>query len=365
MEAKMINRGVSRRWFFFSLLGLFLLAISLSSRPLFAVTPVDQKPDLAQTPVPVLCYHRIIPKMTSIYDLTPVMLEQQFKFFKAQGFHPITAQQYIRLQSEPSLFPPKPIILTFDDGNKSHYRYVLPLLKKYGYQATFFVYPNAVAQRSAKLITWDELAQMAEAGMDIESHTMSHPFLMDTKFDLASPRYLQWLDHELKDSKTVIERRLNVKVNILAYPFGWYDSVVESRAVAAGYRGIFTVNWGLNSLDENPLRLKRKVMSSQMDLASLERYITARPIAFERIMPSDGEITSQMPVIKFKFKNQEFHKVNIEIKKDKVELLPDDQGIFTYRLKDLKPRYYMVIITGYDDQNQFHMSSWGFDYRKP
>jgi peptidoglycan/xylan/chitin deacetylase (PgdA/CDA1 family) len=341
------------------------LAVTLTGSILHALNLPGQKPDLEQTPVPVLCYHRVIPQMTSIYDYTPAMLEQQFKFFKEHGFHPITAQQYVRLQSNPALFPSKPIILTFDDGNKSHYRYVLPLLKKYGYQATFFVYPNAVAQKSQKLITWAELAQMVEAGMDIESHTLSHPFLMNTKLDFAGPRYIQWLDHELKDSRTIIEEHLNIKVNILAYPFGWYNSVVESRAVAAGYQGIFTVNWGPNALNENPLRLKRKVMSGQMSLAELEKYVTARPIFFERIIPSDGEITSDIPVIKFKFKNQEFHRINIEIKKDKVELVPDNQGVFTFELKNLKPRYYMVIISGYDDQNQFHMGSWGFDYHKP
>ena len=136
-------------------------------------------------PVPIVCYHRVIPKTPSIYDLTPEMLEEQFKFMKEHGYHPLTALQYINLQKTPELFPDKPVVLTFDDGNKSHYQNVFPLLKKYGYKATFFIYPSAVLNNSTKYITWSELAEMSQAGMDIESHTRDHPYLTSTTVDIS------------------------------------------------------------------------------------------------------------------------------------------------------------------------------------
>ncbi|HEX3046334.1 MAG TPA: polysaccharide deacetylase family protein, partial [Bacillota bacterium] len=135
--------------------------------------------------IPMLCYHRVTPDVRSLYDLTPEMFESQLQFFKDEGYHPITGLQYIKLQKYPEYVPDKPVILTFDDGSIGHYQYVFPLLKKYGFLATFFVYPDVVFQNTEKLITWPELAEMAQAGMDIESHTMSHSYLTKPGADPA------------------------------------------------------------------------------------------------------------------------------------------------------------------------------------
>jgi poly-beta-1,6-N-acetyl-D-glucosamine N-deacetylase len=126
--------------------------------------------------IPILCYHRVNPKIKNIFDLTPEMLEEQLQFFKENDYHPITALQYFKSQGHPEYLPDKPVVLTFDDGNKDHYQYVFPLLQQYGFQATFFIYPAMVFEKSDYFITWDELSEMVKAGMDIESHTFSHRF---------------------------------------------------------------------------------------------------------------------------------------------------------------------------------------------
>ena len=347
-------------------LSWILVLLSIFIPPKLAATQVADDLSTVNSDVPVLCYHRVLPKALSLYDITPAMLEKHFQLFIKNGFHPITALQYITYQKQPELFPIKPIVLTFDDGNKSHYQYVLPLLKKFGFKATFFIYPSVIARKSTKLITWDELSEMAHDGMDIESHTMTHPFLTDIKSTLASPPYLKWLDHEFKDSKTTIEKNLNIKVSLLAYPFGWYNNIIEKEAVEAGYTGIFTVNWGTNSFSENPLRIKRKVISSSLDLAGLDKYINSRPLAIEIISPTDSLMITEIPAIQFKLLNQELKKVNMIVGKYKGILTPDSQGIFTFAKPGIfKPGYYMIIISGYDDRMQYYLSSWGFDYRKP
>ena len=132
--------------------------------------------------------------------------------------------QYRRLnlwniKSNRRFFPKKPIVLTFDDGNKSHYTWVFPLLKKYGFAATFFIYPNAVKETSKVYLTWPELKEIAAAGFDIESHSMSHPFLTRSNIPTGdNTPYLKWLNHELFDSKTLLENKLGKKVTLLAYP---------------------------------------------------------------------------------------------------------------------------------------------------
>jgi Predicted xylanase/chitin deacetylase len=347
---------------------LYLWLIALLSVAIFAKSPAvpDQK-TAANISIPVLCYHRIIAKTYSLYDLTPAMLEKHFQLFKKEGFHPITAAEYLYYREHPQLFPDKPMILTFDDGNKSHYRNVFPLLKKYGYQATFFVYPHAVSKKpnSPFLITWNELAEMNGGGMDIESHTLSHPFLTESATSMDNPRYLAWLDHEFKDSKAILEQKLKIKVNAIAYSYGWYNRIVEEKAVAAGYQGIFSTNWGANAPDASPLNINRKVISNELRLNDLDRYIHSKPLAIDIISPQDGQIFTKPPVnIQFKVLDPNLKKITMFIRRSKLILTPDKRGLISYTMPPgIKPGFYMIILSAYDAQMNYYMSSWGFDYR--
>ena len=203
---------------------------------------------------------------------------------------------------------------------------------------------------------------MAWAGMDIQSHTYSHPFLTRTNFKPDDPRYLTWLDRELKDSKRVLEEHLKTNVNLLAYSYGWFNNIVETKAIEAGYQGIFTVNWGVNRFDENPLRLKRRAVSNRLSLAELKRYITSKPLSLNIISPSDASIVSGVPEIRFTLNNRELVLTDMVAGRNKGVLKPDSEGVFRADLKSAFPGYNTVIISGYDDDHQLWIGSWGFDY---
>jgi peptidoglycan/xylan/chitin deacetylase (PgdA/CDA1 family) len=316
--------------------------------------------------VPVLCYHRINPKISSIYDLTPENLAAHLQFFRDNGYHPITAIQYIQSQEHPQNLPDKPVILTFDDGNKDHYLYVFPLLRQFGYKATFFVNPGPILEKNKYAMSWDELLEMSQAGMDIESHTFSHPFLTKTNTRPDDPHYLQWLEHELRDAKMTLEQQLHTKVELLAYPFGWFNCIIEAKAVEAGYQGIFSVNWGVNQTTENPLRIKRRAVSHDLSLLEMERYLTSKPLSIEIISPNDAAILYEKPLVQFKLNDPSISRIDIIIGNYKGELAPDSQDIFTFtKFETPYFGYYMIIVSGYDHQGNLYINSWGFDYQKP
>ncbi len=342
---------------------ILLFGLILANCRTDAAIPTQPDEKIKNIYIPVLCYHRVTPRVSSVYDLTPDMFEKQLQFFKAQGFQPITALQYLKLQKYPQFFPDKPVMLTFDDGSIGHYQYVFPLLQKYNIKATFFVYPGVVTRTGARTITWNELIRMSRAGMDIESHTLTHPFLTKIPDNFDRPRYLAWLDHELKDSKRIIETHLKTKVVALAYSFGWVNSVVEAKAIEAGYQGMFTVNWGVNRVDDNPFRLKRRVVSNKMSQVELQHYLTSKPLSLEIIAPEDATVTNQIPTIRFKLANRELRILDIVVGKNKGEITADPAGNFSFNLKKLYPNYNMIVISGYDDRKQLYIGSWGFDYK--
>ncbi len=253
--------------------GLLIICLFLVILYFKAPFPIQAEDGSKEKNILVLCYHRVIPKPTSDYDLTPEQLEAHFQYFMSNGYTPITARQFLEYRKKPALFPEKPIILTFDDGSKSHYTQVLPLLKKYGFKATFYLFTNAIMHGSKeRWLTWEEVMEISKAGMDIGSHTVTHPYLT-ARNKMDEQQYKVWLEKELTQSKKVLEEKLNIPVNTLAYPFGLYDTEVEAAAIRAGYTGMLTLNAGLNGLRDNPHRMKRRIMVNSIGPKSLEKIL--------------------------------------------------------------------------------------------
>lgn len=345
---------------------LKILIILILVLPVLINPEIIAEPDGPVEPVliPVLVYHRVIPKVSSIYDYTPEQLEEHLKYLSDHGYTSITALQMVDLMDNPEQFSPKPVVLTFDDGHKSHYANVYPLLKKYGFKGTFFIYTDLIAAKSEKQLTWDELREMRQNGMDIQSHTKSHPFLTRTLKNETKAAYQKRLIREIQGSKQIIEEQLEQKVELLAYPYGWFNQDIENLAVQTGYRGIFTVNWGLNLPGDNCLRLKRRVMENNMTKEDFETILAARPLPVEIICPEDAGIITKAPEIKFKITDSQIEQVEIKVRSRVDKISRNQEDLFVWRgLQKLTPGYHMIIIKGYDQENRPYINSWGFDYR--
>ena len=351
---------------------LFIVGWAIAVLVIVLALPVLHAANLNPNPVhsavgpesiTVFCYHRILTKPLSPYDLTPLQLEAHLKYLQEHDYHPITALQLIEAQKNPALLPTKPIVLSFDDGHPSHYTQVFPLLKKYKFVATFFVYPVGIAEKNDGRLTWGQLNEMAKAGMDIESHTIDHPFLTTHAPGQTEAQYMHWLEYQIKDSKTIIEQKLNRPVTLLAYPYGWFNQVTEDEAVKDGYQGLFTTNWGNIDLKTNPLRINRRVMENTFDVPRVEQFLNMKPLHLEIIGPVDNSILSQIPFIQFKLVEPGLQNVEIQVRSYRLKLDPDLKGIYNFNaMQSLKPGYCMIIIKAYDADKRLYEASWGFDY---
>jgi peptidoglycan/xylan/chitin deacetylase (PgdA/CDA1 family) len=332
---------------------------------LFGEAVWAEKAKLEETVVPIVTYHRITEKPITEIDLTSKQFEQQLRFFRKSGYKPITATQLLDYQNNPALFPKKPIVITFDDGPKSNYLIVFPLLKKFGWKATFFIYPKVIAENSKTQLTWRELREMAEAGMDIQSHTLSHPFL--TSINAAGKeRYSKWLKRELRESKEIIEAKLNRKVDLLAYPYGWFNNYVETRCLRSGYRGVFTINYGVNRMWPKRVRFDRFVIDNYMSNAVIKSLLNAKPLEIETIVPRDGETYLGLSELKFRLKNSALKKVEVKFRGKRSVLQCGQDGIFIWKSIGKAPTgYQMVIVKAQGAKGENYLGSWGFDNQQP
>lgn len=235
-------------------------------------TPPPTSPPTSPVRVPVLLYHRVrnfSPKDTSrerLMTVTPANFERQMQSLADGGFTPITPDELIyALVTSTSRLPPKPVLLTFDDGYKDHYRAVLPVLQRLQFQATFFIVPEV--SRFGGFMSEQMVKDSATSGVvTIGSHTLRHAYLTQ-----LSP---QDRVTEIAGSKTLIESWIGKPVTSLAYPYGYFSPDIKQEVQAAGYALAFRTGAGANHTSSTRFELRRIQINNDTDVVkTVERYV--------------------------------------------------------------------------------------------
>ena len=181
----------------------------------------------------VLNYHKVDNLDISLAVL-PADFAAQMKYLAENNFHTIDIETFYAGLSGETQLPENPVLITFDDGYKDNYTNALPILKQYGLKATVFVISDFVGRKD--YMTWDELREMRESGVSIQSHTATHASLTDLTDEQ--------LKKELTESKQKIESEIKDEVNFIAYPTGAYNLHIAGLVKSAGYKAAFTVKYG-------------------------------------------------------------------------------------------------------------------------
>jgi peptidoglycan/xylan/chitin deacetylase (PgdA/CDA1 family) len=213
------------------------------------------KPEGFQT-IPVLTYHRFAENCDSPLCMPASAFELQMQYLKDNGYHVITADELLGFLEYRQGVPPKSLLITMDDGYRSVYDIAYPILKKYGFSATLFIYTSFV-DASRMAITWEQLKEMQRSGFTIGSHSIYHSDLSRPKAGETQPEYLARINEELYGSKKIIDQKLGQNTCFLAYPFGYYDQRSIQTAREAGYKIAMSVKRGGNPFFANPLTLRR------------------------------------------------------------------------------------------------------------
>ncbi|WP_025177963.1 polysaccharide deacetylase family protein [Leptospira kirschneri] len=265
--------------------------------------------------VPVLCYHHLAPQGGPMggYNLHPNLLEEQFKFLKAAGYQTVRLDEFYSYINgkKPSDFPDKPILLTFDDGSKTHWEVLVPLLKKYGFTASIFIYPSIISSGKKYYMTWDQLNNALDSGvLDLGSHTLYHPKLPTMSRAL--------IRKQLLESKQILETKTGRKVIDLAYPFGLFDPRVIEEAKAIGYRMAFTVNPGKNLPGTPVYNIHRSLVPWGQSQSAFNSILTMAPPPKISISIQDGSWVKAGQEFKIHLEGVQPESVTIQIKSKNV-----------------------------------------------
>ena len=182
-------------------------------------------------------------------SVTPETLDAQMAWLAQNGYTSITMKDLLYHLTLGWPLPEKPIVLTFDDGYKDAYDYAFPILRKYGFVGTFFIITDRITYNEPSYATWDQIIEMHNAGMDIQSHSRTHPDLRGLK-----DGQLLW---QILGSKEAIETRLDNQVRFFCYPSGRYDDNVVRSLKEFGYWAAVTTGYGATHSIEDLFALNR------------------------------------------------------------------------------------------------------------
>ena len=222
--------------------------------------------------VPVLSYHKFSNSRGDKMTVTASAFEEQMKFLKDRGYRVITMDQLFDFLDFKAQIPRKSVVITIDDGWRSAYDIALPILKKYGYPATLFVYSDLITG-SKKTLDWSLVREMADNGIDIQCHTKTHRSLTIPLEKESFKEYFEAIEKELLDAARLIKTKTDRDVRYLAYPFGDTNHLVIALLKKQGYRGGLNVKRDGNAFFVNNYRVNRSMIYGDYDLKQFEKNL--------------------------------------------------------------------------------------------
>jgi peptidoglycan/xylan/chitin deacetylase (PgdA/CDA1 family) len=196
---------------------------SLSPRPHIVADP---------QPVPILVYHHILPKRKGppLVVMSVARFRAQLGYLAEHGYQAVTLRRVYDAWTGEGLLPPKPVVITFDDGYADQVRNAAPVLREYDWPAELDLVSAALylgSNAPTKSLTPDMVQGLLDDGWGLESHSVSHPDL--TQLHGAK---LRW---QLRESRRRLKRLFDVPVDFFCYPGGLYTRRIKLAVRRAGY----------------------------------------------------------------------------------------------------------------------------------
>lgn len=234
--------------------------------------------------IPILLYHSIAWERPDGYGrwvVTPARFEEHLSTIRDEGFRPITVEAFALARASGERLPARTVIITFDDGLADFLHGAMPILSRFGFPATLYVTSGYVGgsarwlsdlgQGDRAMLTWRQIASLAEAGIEIGAHSISHPQL-DL---LGRERTLS----EVVGSRKAIERAIRRPVRTFAYPHGYATDMTKRIVADAGFLAACGVRHAFSSSREDPLQLSRIIIDQSMGASEISQFLAGKGLA--------------------------------------------------------------------------------------
>lgn len=262
------------------------VARSLPAAPTARVVRgVDGPPPAGRQIIPIILYHAIDddpPPWIAPFSVAPATFAAHLDAMLAAGCQPLTVSELVDRLDRGGGLPARPVVVTFDDGFADTAERAAPALAARGMPATVYVTTAALAGRRsqphrlppARMLRWDQLADLEVAGVEIGAHSETHRDL-----DVLAPA-AAWA--EIAGSKARLEEALGHPVRSFAYPHGYYTPRIAAMVSHAGFDSACAVKNALSATDDHRFALARLTVKASTTTALIAHWLAGRgaPLPF-------------------------------------------------------------------------------------
>jgi peptidoglycan/xylan/chitin deacetylase (PgdA/CDA1 family) len=218
--------------------------------------------------VPILCYHRFGNRASKL-TVTPAAFAAQMDFLARNGYHVLALKELAAFIAGREPLPRKSVVITIDDGYRATFDIAFPILKKYGFPATVFLYSDFVGAGDA--LTYQQMKELIGSGLiEIQPHSKTHSNLTLRLPDENDAKYRERLRREVDAPVDVIRERLATKSHAYAYPYGDVNETVVDLLSRKGVSIGLTVTPGGNAFFAYQYMLRRSMVFGNEDLESFK-----------------------------------------------------------------------------------------------
>ena len=219
--------------------------------------------------VPIIMYHSILkdPARSNKYTITPAVLEEDLKYIKENCYETITISDLTSYVYDDTPLPPKPIILTFDDGHYNNYGYLYPLLEKYDMKAVISIVGSYTdkfsetneANLNYSYLRWKDINELISSGrVEFQNHTYN---LHDNthgrigakkKKGESDDEYKKILEEDINKLQNEFKENTGYVPTCFTYPFGGISNSSLDIIKELGFKASLSCEEGINKITKNP-----------------------------------------------------------------------------------------------------------------
>jgi peptidoglycan/xylan/chitin deacetylase (PgdA/CDA1 family) len=201
------------------------------------------------------------------YILPLAAFRQQMAWLSQSGWRGFNISQAIRYPAEPA------VCITFDDGCETDLIAAAPVLRKFGFGATFYLTAGFLG--TPGYLSAAQVRDLDAQGFQIGCHSMTHPYLTD----LADEK----LTREIAQAKSMIEGILGHSIEHFSCPGGRYDQRTLDAARRAGFATVANSKFHANSPATNPYELGRIAMLRDLTIGQFSETCHGRGLWKKRL----------------------------------------------------------------------------------
>lgn len=234
-------------------------------------TPIPPVPAEARGYIPILCYHRVREweddddDEARPYIMPPRILAGQLGYLRDHGYTSISAAQVHEYYAFGRPLPPKPIMLSFDDSYGNQFTTAVPILKNYGFKATFFLATYFLDRPF--FMTSEQVVQLDHEGFDIQLHTWSHE-------DVTGYASEDDWEQQIVAPRRDLELLLGHPAPYFAYPFGRYDATAAHLLSVHHYLAAFRLQYVAEGPIDPLFAIERRIANPYWDDAQFIAALT-------------------------------------------------------------------------------------------